>query len=65
MPRREKNLVEVGQRVRKISGKPFKSNLQVGTVTGIVPHPYLPGKNAYTFAEDDSKVQVEFCTLDL
>lgn len=52
-----------GQRVRKISGKPFKSGLRVGTVTGICPHPNLPDTDAYTFEEDDSKVRADYCIL--
>lgn len=62
MPKHNKILVEIGQTVRKISGKPFKSGLKVATVTGIAPHPVLPDTLAYTFAEDDSLVRADYCT---
>lgn len=34
--------------------KPFKSTFLVNTVKGVVPHPQLPGKWAFTFEEDES-----------
>lgn len=51
----------IGQKVEKKSGKPFKSTFKVNTVKGIIPHPILTGKHAYTFEEDDSYVSVVQC----
>jgi len=53
----------IGQRVKKKSGKPFKSTFWINTVKGIVDHPYRPVhkgqvKKAYTFVEDDSCVSI-------
>lgn len=48
-------------KVRKISGKPFKSTLKVNTVKSEVDHPFLPGKRGYIFEEDDSVVRVSYC----
>ena len=49
-------------KVRKLSGKPFKSTRQVNTVKDVIDHPHLPGQQAYTFVEDDSYVAVRWCT---
>jgi hypothetical protein len=54
----------IGQRVKKKSGKPFKSTFWINTVKGIVDHPYRPVhkgqvQKAYTFVEDDSCVSIE------
>ena len=48
-------------KVTKISGKPFKSGNKINTVNGVIEHPILPGKKAYTFLEDDSYVRVDVC----
>lgn len=47
-------------KVRKNSGKPFKSGLKINTVKDIVKHPIL-GSEAYTFQEDDSIVETRQC----
>lgn len=47
-------------RVRKYSGKPFKSGLKINTVKGEVDHPVLHIP-AYTFEEDDSIVEQRQC----
>jgi hypothetical protein len=50
----------VGDKVCKISGKPFKSRLQINTVKGwcLNPHTSLV---ALTFVEDDSIVDAKQC----
>lgn len=50
-------------KVKKKSGKPFKSGNKVNTVKDIVNHPILRGEKAYTFYEDDSYVNVVMCEL--
>jgi len=50
----------VGKRVRKKSGKPFKSHLAANTVSGVAPHPQT-GRLGYTFREDDSVVECWRC----
>jgi hypothetical protein len=54
-------LVQPGEVVVKFSGKPFKSGSKTATVKGIIDHPIVPGKQAYTFSEDDSFVSIEMC----
>jgi len=53
--------IKIGQKVRKKSGRPFKSGLLVNTVAEIIAHPYRPGKSAFIFDEDDSAVSIENC----
>ena len=49
-------------KVKKKSGKPFKSGLKIATVKDIIDHPLKPtGGDAYTFEEDDSCVSVSQC----
>lgn len=48
-------------KVKKISGKPFKSGNKINTVAGIIDHPKRKGKKAYIFEEDDSYVSIEIC----
>lgn len=61
--------VKTGDKVIKLSGKPFKSGQYVNTVKEIVRHPYKNDKvtgepvDAYTFYEDDSIVEANVCTL--
>ena len=43
--------------------KPFKSGLKTNTIKGVIDHPQLPGKLAYTFFEDDSYVEVRRCKI--
>jgi hypothetical protein len=52
--------VKIDLKVRKNSGKPFKSGLKINTVKDIVKHPLL-GTDAFTFIEDDSIVEVRQC----
>lgn len=53
----------LNKKVVKKSGKPFKSQFKVNTIKGIIDHPILKGKRAYTFNEDDSYVSVEICEV--
>lgn len=59
--------LEIGTKVQKISGKPFKSGQKIATVTGIEPHPQAASKpflaihDCYTFIEDDSRVECRRC----
>jgi hypothetical protein len=58
----------IGRQVRK-RGKPgcawkkFRSKSSVNTVKGIILHPILVGKPAFTFEEDDSYVDCHSCLL--
>ncbi len=54
--------MDLGRKVKKLSGKPFKSNLKVNTIKGVINHP-VNGKIAYTFEEDDSCVEVTRCNI--
>ena len=64
----ETNIYPVGTRVKKLSGKPFKSTYKVNTVKSIVESPYKIDKTtgkgvlSYTFVEDDSIVSYKMCT---
>lgn len=53
----------LNKKVIKKSGNPFKSQFKVNTIKGIIDHPILKGKIAYTFYEDDSFVSVEICEV--
>lgn len=55
--------VNVGKKVAKHSGKPFKSTFKVNTVRGVIDHPERVGHKAYTFYEDTSYVSVDLCYL--
>lgn len=55
--------LNIGKRVKKITGKPFKSTFKVNTVKGIKTHPTL-NILCYTFEEDDSYVSVQGCCLE-
>ena len=65
--RKPSKIFEVGTKVSKISGKPFKSGFVVNTVKGVVEHPNKidpetnVGVPAYTFFEDDSVVEAAAC----
>ncbi|AGI11966.1 hypothetical protein X915_gp059 [Bacillus phage vB_BanS-Tsamsa] len=48
-------------KVRKKSGKPFKSKNKINTVKEIIQHPIHKNEKAYTFYEDDSYVSVLMC----
>lgn len=48
-------------KVKKKSGKPFKSGNKVNTVIGIIHHPIRKGEKAYIFKEDATWVSVELC----
>lgn len=60
----------IGRKVRKLSGKPFKSHLWTNTVKGI-DYMEVPSKDkkstiqrlCYTFVEDDSMVSAEICEV--
>jgi hypothetical protein len=47
-------------KVRKKSGKPFKSRSKINTVRGIAINPYT-GRLGYVFFEDDSVVDQRIC----
>jgi len=49
-----------GLKVKKDTGKPFKSTFKVNTVKSEIIHP-ITGRPAYTFYEDDSYVEVRMC----
>jgi hypothetical protein len=51
----------VGMRVKKPSGKPFKSGNKINTVKEIVDHPNREGVKAFSFYEDDSVVDCNTC----
>ena len=53
-------LLPVGTKVVKPSGKPFKSRQKVNTIAGYTIHPKL-GNACYTFTEDDSYVEAWRC----
>lgn len=50
-------------KVKKRSGKPFKSKSKVNTVKDTIIHPILKNEKAYTFHEDDSFVSVVQCEV--
>jgi hypothetical protein len=54
----------LGRRVTKITRKPFKSGSRSNTVKGIIEHPVLKHKPAFTFDEDESFVACHVCQLD-
>jgi hypothetical protein len=55
--------VDVGTVVVKKSKKPFKSKSKTATVIGVIEHPLLPGRFAYTF-EDGSYVECGQCKAE-
>jgi len=50
------------KKTSKFAPKPFKSNLKVNTVKGVVVHP-VTGRDAFTFVEDDSVVECRICSF--
>lgn len=52
----------IGDRVCKISGKPFKSMAQVNTVKALVQNPFT-SRSALAFYEDDSVVDSYQCVI--
>lgn len=59
------DLSTIGKKVKKKSGKPFKSRLKENTVKGLIIHPHFTSRPviAYTFQEDDSFVSMEQCEV--
>jgi len=53
----------VGRRVEKYSGKPFKSGEKINTVTDIVVNKELGNVACYTFVEDESCVECYRCVV--
>lgn len=53
---------EVGTKVKKINGKPFKSGKKIGTVKEIVTHPQT-NRHALVLDEDGSIVEACRCIL--
>lgn len=53
----DKDIIYIGDRVVKKSGKPFKSGLKIGTVLEIIPNPYT-GKPGVRIKEDNSIVEI-------
>lgn len=65
---REEAIANIGKKVCKKSGKPFKSHLRVNTVKGIdtmtvLSKGKLVERLCYTFEEDDSMVSAEICEV--
>lgn len=65
---REEAIANIGKKVYKKSGKPFKSHLWVNTVKGIgimtvLSKGKLVERLCYTFEEDDSMVSAEICEV--
>lgn len=57
-------ILEFPFKVRKKSGKPFKSMLKVNTAIGSVKNENDPDKkDAFIFKEDDSVVNVDMCEI--
>ena len=55
--------MKIGDKVRKKSGKSFKSTFKVNTIKDItINHPV--GKKAFAFEEDDSVVNMDKCELE-
>jgi len=52
--------MKIGDKVQKISGKPFKSGLKEGTVKDIQPHS-ITGRVALILVEDDTEVEAFRC----
>lgn len=52
----------IGRKVKKLSGKPFKSTLKVNTVKDLIINSHTQ-KIAFTFVEDDSIVECFRCEL--
>ena len=52
----------IGKKVLKKSGKPFKSKLLINTISSVINHPILKIP-AYTFEEDNSFVECGQCIL--
>lgn len=52
----------IGKKVVKLSGKPFKSGLKTNTVKAVVDHSILKIP-AYSFIEDNSVVECRQCVL--
>lgn len=52
--------IEPGDKVKKVSGKPFKSTQQINTVKDFTINPNT-GKIALTFVEDESIVDAYIC----
>lgn len=49
--------IQIGHKVKKDSGKPFKSGQKINTVKGFEPHNTLPNTLCCTFEEDESQVE--------
>ncbi len=54
--------IEIGDKVRKKSNKPFKSGKKVNTISGFTTNPHIDNCKAYSFEEDDSVVNMDRCT---
>lgn len=52
----------IGMKVKKLSGKPFKSRNKVNTVKGIINHPELK-RPCFIFEEDESCVEILRCLI--
>lgn len=49
--------MSIGDKVKKKSGKPFKSGFKINTIKGFIPHPFR-AYQAAIFEEDDSFVSI-------
>ncbi len=54
----------IGEKVKKTSGRPFKSGFKMNTVNGVINHPKL-NIPCFTFEEDNSYVEVRRCEPQL
>lgn len=52
----------IGNKVSKISRKPFKSGEKINTVKGFIANPHT-GKPSLLFEEDDSVVEERICCV--
>lgn len=52
----------IGLKVKKISGKPFKSGLKFNTISGTGIHPKTK-RATFLFEEDDSYVECKQCIV--
>jgi len=61
MDDRSQTAITPGQKVRKYSGKPFKSGNKINTVKAVTTSSHAPDRAALTFVEDDSVVEAFRC----
>ena len=57
----EEFFANIGKRVEKYSGNPFKSSFKINTVKDVIINEELGGVACYTFVEDDTWVECFRC----